>query len=41
MHEVKGRLGALESQYAGISNRLDRLDARVDRIERRLNLVEA
>jgi hypothetical protein len=40
MHEVKGRLGTLESQYASISNRVDRLDGRVERIERRLNLAE-
>lgn len=26
MREVKGRLGILESQYASLSNRLDRLD---------------
>jgi hypothetical protein len=39
MREVKSRLGILESQYAGLSNRLDRLDDRVARIERRLDLV--
>jgi hypothetical protein len=41
MREVKGRLGILESQYANLSNRLDRLDARVEWIERRLNLTDA
>jgi predicted nuclease with TOPRIM domain len=41
MREVKGRLGILESQYASLSNRLDRLDGRVERIEQRLNLAEA
>ena len=41
MREVKGRLGILESQYANLSNRLDRLDGRVERIEQRLNLAEA
>jgi predicted nuclease with TOPRIM domain len=41
MHEVKGRLGILESQYASLSNRMDRLDGRIDRIERRLDLAEA
>ena len=41
MQEVKVRLGILESQYASISSRLDRLDARVLRIEKRLDLVEA
>ena len=41
MREVKGRLGILESQYANLSNRLDRLDGRVERIEQGLNLAEA
>ena len=41
MREVKGRLGILESQYANLSNRLDRLDGRVERIERRHNLTDA
>jgi predicted nuclease with TOPRIM domain len=41
MREVKGRLGILESQYANLSNRLDRLDGRVERIEQRLNPAEA
>jgi predicted nuclease with TOPRIM domain len=41
MREVKARLGTLESQYASVSNRLDRLDVRVERIERRLELAEA
>ena len=41
MQEVKGRLGILESQYASLSNRMDRLDGRVFRIEQRLGLVEA
>jgi len=40
MHEVKQRLGILENQYASISNRLDRMDERVGRIEKRLDLVE-
>ena len=39
--EIKGRLGLLEQQYANISTRLDRLDDRVHRIEKRLDLVEA
>jgi predicted nucleic acid-binding Zn-ribbon protein len=33
MREVKTRLGILENQYASMSSRLDRLDARVERIE--------
>lgn len=41
MQEVKGRLGILEQQYASISTRLDRFDERVNRIEKRLDLVEA
>jgi predicted nucleic acid-binding Zn-ribbon protein len=41
MREVKTRLGILESQYASMSIRLDRLDARVKRIERRLDLADA
>jgi archaellum component FlaC len=47
MREVKERLGILEigignlgGQYASLSNRLDRLDERVARIEKRLDLVE-
>jgi predicted nucleic acid-binding Zn-ribbon protein len=41
MIEVKGRLGILESQYANLSNRLDRVDGRIERIEQRLNLADA
>lgn len=41
MREVKGRLGILESQYANISTRMDRLDTRVERIEQQLHLAEA
>ena len=41
MREVKGRLGMLESQYANLSNRLDRLDCRAERIERRFELTDA
>jgi archaellum component FlaC len=40
IREMKGRIGTLGSQYANISNRMDRLDGRVERIERRLNLAE-
>ena len=39
--EIKGRLGILEQQYASISTRIDRMDDRVARIEKRLDLVEA
>ena len=41
LREIKGRLGILEQQYASLSNRLDRMDERVSRIEKRLDLVEA
>ncbi|OCW59206.1 hypothetical protein [Hoeflea olei] len=41
MLEVKGRLGLIEMQYASVSNRLDRMDERVSRIEKRLGLIEA
>ncbi|MFK0329637.1 hypothetical protein ACIQUB_00775 [Rhizobium sp. NPDC090275] len=37
---IKQRLGSLEHQYATISTRLDRLDERVLRMERSLDLVE-
>jgi len=40
IREIKGRLGILESQYAHMSNRIDRLDARVERIEQRQELTE-
>ena len=40
LHEVKERLGILEMQYASLSNRMDRMDLRIERIERRLGLVE-
>jgi len=41
MQFVKQRLGILKHQYATISTRLDRIDERVLRIEKRLDLVEA
>jgi DNA-binding FrmR family transcriptional regulator len=41
MREVKSCLGILESQHANLSNRLDRVDSRIERIERRLDLAEA
>ncbi len=46
LHEIKERLGILETQvgglgmqYASLSSRMDRLDLRIERIERRLDLV--
>ena len=41
IHEVKERLGILEMQYASLSNRMDRMDLRIEWIERRLDLQEA
>ena len=40
MREVKSRLGILESQYASLSNSLDRIDERVGRMENRLGLID-
>ncbi|GAB5461902.1 hypothetical protein [Hoeflea alexandrii] len=40
LREIKGRLGIIEMQYANLSNRLDRMDERVSRIEMRLGLIE-
>ena len=39
--EIKSRLGILEQQYASLSNRVDRIELKIDRIERRLELAEA
>jgi hypothetical protein len=36
MREVKSGLGMLENQYAKLSSRLDHLDGRMERIERRI-----
>lgn len=41
MREIKGGLGTLESLCANMSNCLDRLDLRVERIEGRLDLADA
>lgn len=38
VREMKGRLSALEQQYANVQRRLDRVD---DRLERRLDLTES
>ena len=40
LREIKERLGILEMQYASLSNRIDRMDLRIGRIETRLGLVE-
>jgi regulator of replication initiation timing len=48
VHDIKERLGIIETQvaslgaqYASLSNRLDRMDLRIERIERRLELQDA
>lgn len=41
IREIKERLGILEMQYANLSVRVDRLDQRIERIGRRLDLVES
>ena len=48
LREIKEKIGILETgvgnlgaQYASLSTRLDRLDERVARIERRLELLDA
>ena len=39
--EVKERLGILESQYASLSRRVDRLGGDMEQVKRRLGLIEA
>ncbi|MCL6707242.1 hypothetical protein M8R20_09550 [Pseudomonas sp. R2.Fl] len=39
--ETKERLGFLEQQYASISRRVDRIDERLEHVERRLDLADA
>jgi tetrahydromethanopterin S-methyltransferase subunit G len=39
LSELVGRTGLLEQGYAGVSRRLDQIDLRIERIERRLDLV--
>ena len=36
LHDLKMRVTSVEEGLAGVNRRLDRLDARVDRIEKRL-----
>jgi chromosome segregation ATPase len=38
---IKERLGLLEAGYASLSRRVDRMDERLERIERRLELTGA
>lgn len=39
--EIKERLGILESQYASLSRRMDRLVGDIEQVKRRLGLIEA
>jgi hypothetical protein len=39
IREIKQRAGS--NQYANMSNRLDRMDVRIERIEHRLDLTDA
>ena len=39
--ELKSRIGILEQQYASVSNRINRIEDRLERIERRIGLADA
>ena len=39
--EILQSAGGLQNQYANMSKRLDRMDVRIERIERRLDLTDA
>ena len=39
--DLKLRVGMLEAGYASMSLRIDRIDARLERVERRLGLIDA
>jgi len=41
LQDLKVRVTSVEEGLAGVNRRLDRLDTRVDRIERRLELTDA
>jgi hypothetical protein len=41
LREIRGRVAILEANYASVSFRVDRLGDRLERIERRLGLIEA
>ncbi len=41
VHDLKVRMSSVEEGLAGVNRRLDRMDLRVDRIERRLELTDA
>ena len=41
LHDLKIRMTAVEENSVGVHRRIDRAEARLDRIERRLNLADA
>ncbi len=41
VHDLKVRMSSVAEGLAGVNRRLDRMDLRVDRIERRLELTDA
>jgi hypothetical protein len=41
VRELKTRVTLLEQQYGSISNRMDRVEFRLERIEMRIGLIEA
>ena len=41
LQDLKVRVTALEEGLAGVNRRLDRLEGRIERIERRLELTDA
>ncbi len=41
LQDLKSRVTSVEGGLAGVNRRLDRLDNRVERIERRLELTDA
>ncbi|MEF2551251.1 hypothetical protein VQ042_07715 [Aurantimonas sp. A2-1-M11] len=41
LHDIKVRQTAVEENMAGVHRRIDRLDERFQRVERRLELTEA
>jgi hypothetical protein len=41
MRELKRPFGALENRYLSMPGQLDRINSRIQRIERRLDLIDA
>ena len=41
LHDLKVRVTAVEEGLAGVNRRLDRLEGRIERIEKRLELTDA